>query len=155
MQVILQVQAFTSNAQAADFLWKLVLQGNARDPGFAVMGPNDLRFCDQIPSSFSTESCQVIWNATAARNGTAAVQTAQSDMVISPSSSISSTSVSPVTSALSSTPAAVSPSVTTPGQVNIVSTVTVTLTTSAPGLSSSAVSATAPSTTVIANGDEV
>lgn len=155
MQVVLQAQAFTSNAEAANFLWKLVTQGNAFDPGFAVMGPNDLRFCEEIPSSFSTKSCQVVWSANSTQNGS----TSQSDLAAS--SSPSSTSAinypsSYVSSPASSTLTSSSSSVTPPQQVDAVSTVTIThFTTPAIAKSQAASSSPTPFTTVVANGNHV
>lgn len=64
VQVIIQVQAYSTNAQAASFLSNLIHQGNAFTPGFAVIG-EDLRWCSDIPSSLSAESCQVIWRSSA------------------------------------------------------------------------------------------
>ncbi|KAI5123715.1 hypothetical protein M0805_000309 [Coniferiporia weirii] len=81
IQVVFQIQAFTINAQAANFLWQLVLQGNAADPGFAVMSPNDLRFCETAPTDLSSATCRVIWSASA-KNDT--VQT--DNDLLSPSS---------------------------------------------------------------------
>jgi hypothetical protein len=72
IQVILQVQAFTSNARAATFLHFILMQGNATDTnGFTVLGGNDLRMCDRVPNGFSTSSCRVIWNGTALTNDAA------------------------------------------------------------------------------------
>jgi hypothetical protein len=72
IQVILQVQAFTSNARAATFLHSILMQGNATDTnGFTVLGENDLRMCDRVPNGFSTSTCRVIWNGTALTNDAA------------------------------------------------------------------------------------
>jgi len=66
IQVIFQAQAFAINAQAASFLYSILIQGNATDPnGFTVLGKQDLRLCNNVPSSFSTSSCRVLWNGTA------------------------------------------------------------------------------------------
>jgi hypothetical protein len=61
VQVVFQVQAFSVNKRAADFLSGLIHTGNATFSGFFVLG-SQLRFCDHVPTSFSTESCQVVWN---------------------------------------------------------------------------------------------
>ncbi|KAF9229606.1 hypothetical protein BS17DRAFT_743880 [Gyrodon lividus] len=62
VQVVFQVQAFRINVQAADFLASITKQGHTIDSdAFYVFG-NDLRLCDNVPASFSTGSCQVIWD---------------------------------------------------------------------------------------------
>lgn len=68
VQVVFQVQAFSVNRQAADFLTGLIDTGNATLSGFFVLGPQ-LRFCDHVPDSFSTESCQLVWNGTISKGG--------------------------------------------------------------------------------------
>lgn len=155
VQVVLQAQAFTSNAEAANFLWKLVTQGNAFDPGFAVMGPNDLRFCEEIPSSFSTKTCQVVWSANSTQNSS----TPQSDLAASSSPSSSSainypSSISsPASSTLTSSPSSITP----PQQVDAVSTVTITHFTTPATIAKSQASSSSPTpfTTVVANGNHV
>jgi len=103
VQIIFQVQAFAINAQAADFLFKLIVQGDAFDPGFSVMSPNDLRFCDSVPASFSTASCQVVWRAGATGNGS--VTTSVYGTSESATSSTSTTSSPISTSSTLVTPA--------------------------------------------------
>ncbi|KZT22145.1 hypothetical protein NEOLEDRAFT_1150266 [Neolentinus lepideus HHB14362 ss-1] len=61
VQIVLQAQAFTVNAQAESFLRNLITQGNATGPGFPVFG-NDLRWCNTVPNNTNAMSCQVIWN---------------------------------------------------------------------------------------------
>jgi len=71
IQVIFQAQAFSINAQAASFLYSILIQGNATDPnGFTVLGKQDLRLCTNVPSSFSASSCSVLWNGTALSDNT-------------------------------------------------------------------------------------
>ncbi|KAF7978901.1 hypothetical protein HWV62_44415 [Athelia sp. TMB] len=65
VQVAFQIQAFSINRQAASFLYSILLQGDATDPnGFFVLSPSGLRMCDHVPSTFSTDTCEVIWNGT-------------------------------------------------------------------------------------------
>ncbi|EJD04260.1 uncharacterized protein FOMMEDRAFT_133567 [Fomitiporia mediterranea MF3/22] len=73
VQVVFQIQAFTINARAADFLWHLVTQADARDPGFAVFGDDELRFCETVPDSFLISSCQQIWAASNVKTNSSAV----------------------------------------------------------------------------------
>ncbi|KAG8220055.1 hypothetical protein J3R82DRAFT_1072 [Butyriboletus roseoflavus] len=68
LQLIFQVQAFQINVQATDFLASIIEQGDAINPdAFYVLG-NDLRLCDTVPTSFSTSSCQVIWDGMVGNN---------------------------------------------------------------------------------------
>ncbi|KLO19986.1 hypothetical protein SCHPADRAFT_863681 [Schizopora paradoxa] len=104
IQLIFQVQAFSINAQAADFLYGIIVQGQAFDPGFAVASPDDLRFCDSVPANLSTAECQVIWSLNASRNGTTSVD----DSITTSYPDSSSTTSSPSTSASFSSTATVS-----------------------------------------------
>ncbi|KAI8995420.1 hypothetical protein BD414DRAFT_534588 [Trametes punicea] len=61
IQVIFQVQAFVANAEAASFLYGLVQQGNATDPGFAVYD-GELRMCETVPRTLDPSSCTVVWD---------------------------------------------------------------------------------------------
>ncbi|KAF9243845.1 hypothetical protein BU15DRAFT_71961 [Melanogaster broomeanus] len=68
VQIVFQVQAFKINVQAANFLASITEQGQTVDPdAFYVLG-NDLRLCDRVPTSFSTSSCQVIWDGLVGNN---------------------------------------------------------------------------------------
>ncbi|KIM85451.1 hypothetical protein PILCRDRAFT_817474, partial [Piloderma croceum F 1598] len=115
IQVIFQIQAFSINDQAGSFLYSVVIQGNATDPnGFPVLGENDLRMCDHVPSSFSTSSCRVVWNGTAL-----------DDNVVSSSSSVSppfETVLVASNSTVSSSTASTMPSVSTGSSVFLSST---------------------------------
>jgi len=62
LQVIFQAQAFSINAQAETFLSGLITTGNLSLPrGFFVLD-SKLHFCDHVPKTFSTESCQIVWD---------------------------------------------------------------------------------------------
>ncbi|KAF8592010.1 hypothetical protein K439DRAFT_1379802 [Ramaria rubella] len=63
IQVILQVQAFSINASAANTLWELVQRANETQEanGFAILS-NDLRICYTVPNSINADDCTVIWN---------------------------------------------------------------------------------------------
>ncbi|OAX44903.1 hypothetical protein K503DRAFT_807793 [Rhizopogon vinicolor AM-OR11-026] len=64
LQIVFQVQAYRINVGAADFLASITEQGGAIDSdAFYVLG-SDLRLCDNLPTDFSTSSCQVVWNGT-------------------------------------------------------------------------------------------
>ncbi|KAH8120511.1 hypothetical protein DFH11DRAFT_1757718 [Phellopilus nigrolimitatus] len=108
-QVTLQIQAFSFNAQAANFLWHLVTQGNAADPGFAVLTEDGLRFCEDVPSNLSAASCQLIWSALASKN-----DTGRPDSGASNSASISSSSLRSVTTLPASTTSDLSVTITEP-----------------------------------------
>lgn len=109
VQVIIQVQAYSINAQAASFLASLIRQGDAFVPGFAVMG-NDLRWCENIPSTLSADTCQVVWRSAAAREeDTESVDSSDDsttpESVLAPSSAIvfPSSSTSLISSIVSAT----------------------------------------------------
>ncbi|KAI9068033.1 hypothetical protein FKP32DRAFT_1562565 [Trametes sanguinea] len=110
VQVIFQVQAFVANAQAASFLYGLVKQGNATDPGFAVYDV-DLRMCETVPRTVDASSCPVVWDGHTKGNMT--LVTGQNDAAVSTvlSSTIASTSsASAVSTALSSSSASITSS---------------------------------------------
>lgn len=92
VQVVFQVQAFSVNKQAADFLTGLIDTGNATFSGFFVLG-SQLRFCDHIPDSFSTESCQLVWNGIIS----GASNSSSDELAHGSSSNSSSTSTSRIT----------------------------------------------------------
>jgi hypothetical protein len=63
LQVVFQAQAFSINVQADNFLSGLIRTGNLSLPtGFFVLDSTKLHFCDHVPNTFSTESCQVVWD---------------------------------------------------------------------------------------------
>ncbi|KAI0336143.1 hypothetical protein GY45DRAFT_1316219 [Cubamyces sp. BRFM 1775] len=100
VQVIFQVQAFVANAQAASFLYGLVKQGNATDPGFAVYNV-DLRMCETVPRTLDASSCTVVWDGhtqatpvLAAGQNYAAVSGFSSGLVSSTSSASASSTAS-------------------------------------------------------------
>ena len=64
--MVFQAQAYSINEQADVFLSGLIHRGNASlSPGFFVLD-SQLRFCDHVPKTLSTDSCQVVWNGTVA-----------------------------------------------------------------------------------------
>ena len=64
LQIIFQGQAYRINVDAANFLASITKQGGTVDSdAFYVLG-SDLRLCDNLPTDFSTSSCQVVWNGT-------------------------------------------------------------------------------------------
>jgi len=67
--VVFQVEAFSINAKAANFLSGLISAGNASLPtGFFVLD-SKLHFCDHVPKSFSTKSCIIIWDGESGGTG--------------------------------------------------------------------------------------
>ncbi|KAH7883858.1 hypothetical protein F5I97DRAFT_2044303 [Phlebopus sp. FC_14] len=79
--LVIQVQAFRINAQAADFLASVTDQGNAVDSDAFYVQGNDLRLCDNVPKSFSTSSCQVIWDGSSVGNNTLAAASSSRNAV--------------------------------------------------------------------------
>jgi hypothetical protein len=60
--VVFQAQAFSINLQADHFLSGLISTGNLTLPtGFFVLDAK-LHFCDHVPTNFSTDSCQIVWD---------------------------------------------------------------------------------------------
>ncbi|TDL28868.1 hypothetical protein BD410DRAFT_738658 [Rickenella mellea] len=105
VQVVFQVQAFSINAEAAAFLTGIIKQGDALDNGFAVMDASGLRFCHTPPTSFSTQSCELVWSRTRS-NGTAyanAIAASAEQPQVSTSYSPSSTTSPEIAAALPST----------------------------------------------------
>jgi hypothetical protein len=92
--VVFQAQAFSINLQADNFLAGLVRTGNASlPPGFFVLG-SQLRFCDHVPTSFSTESCQVVWDGGGTGNATSS-SGGSGNSSVSSSARMNTTSPSP------------------------------------------------------------
>ncbi|KAI0757276.1 hypothetical protein C8Q80DRAFT_1090727 [Daedaleopsis nitida] len=110
IQVVFQAQAFVSNADAAEFLNSLVVQGNATDPGFAVYNGN-LYMCEEVPNVIDPSSCEVVWQGSSAKSvvdeGYAA-KASSNDQTASDASNPSAISVT------SSTLSVVSPSTSSP-----------------------------------------
>ncbi|CAL1696291.1 unnamed protein product [Somion occarium] len=111
IQVIFQIQAYTINDSAVNFLSGIIAQGNASQPGFAVLGP-DLRWCSTVPNTVDASSCPIVWQginnvAGGAQNVASALKTnsssAESDTVPGTSSgSVSSSASSLASSSVSS-----------------------------------------------------
>lgn len=99
--MIFQVQSFQINLQAANFLASIIEQGNAIDPNAFYVFGNDLRLCDNVPTSFSTSSCQVIWDGMVGNNTMISTSTVAA-MVMNTTTDPSPTTT---TSGISGTPA--------------------------------------------------
>jgi hypothetical protein len=96
IQIALQGHAFSTNAQAATFLWDVVVQGDAKVHGVLSFGA-DLWVCDNVENALSHESCQLVWNG----NSTKSVESTPLSMVPAnpPTSTlIMSSSLPPTTS---------------------------------------------------------
>ncbi|KAI0359062.1 hypothetical protein OH77DRAFT_1420605 [Trametes cingulata] len=104
VQVIFQVQAFIANAQAATFLYGLVQQGNATDPGFAVYNV-ELRMCETVPQTLDASACTLVWdghtkaNMTLASGQNYAAASSSSSAAASSSSAVASSSLNATLSA--------------------------------------------------------
>lgn len=61
IQLVFQVKAFTINAGAASFLKSIIVEGNATETGFTVLGA-DLRMCSTVPNTLDASSCPVVWS---------------------------------------------------------------------------------------------
>jgi len=68
VQVVFQSQAFSINAQAADFINDLVSQGNATQPGFMVASNGQLHMCSVVPASINANDCQLMWQMDSSGN---------------------------------------------------------------------------------------
>ncbi|KAF7792487.1 hypothetical protein EIP86_003528 [Pleurotus ostreatoroseus] len=72
VQLVFQVKAFTINASAAGFLKGIIVEGNATEKGFTVLG-QDLRMCHTVPNSIDASSCPVVWSPQPSSNATTPV----------------------------------------------------------------------------------
>ena len=70
----------------------LVEQGNALQKGFAVMGSDGLRFCETVPSTFSTAKCQQVWMASSGSDTASHTLGSSNSIPLQISSSSSTTS---------------------------------------------------------------
>lgn len=100
VQVALQAQAYSTNAEASAFLSDLIIQGGAVEPGFSVFNGHELRFCDSVPKSLSPDSCQVVWDGTSGNS--TSVGDIAADMVSMPYGASSHSVVSSSSSQTSS-----------------------------------------------------
>jgi hypothetical protein len=100
IQLVLQIRAFTINAEAAATLYQITLQGNATNAGFPVLG-HDLRICSTVPHNLSAHSCPVFWDGSPgtenAWNSTAP-DPDMADTILPESSSAISSTTSPLSS---------------------------------------------------------
>jgi len=111
IQIALQIEAFTINANAANFLFNIVEQGNAISTDVPVLGA-DLRLCHDLRLNLSTAACPVVWNGTPSTNNTLNNQPGvEYDMATSSFSSLSivPTSVSSQASSFSVGPSTSQP----------------------------------------------
>src|SRR5713226_5275144 len=116
-QVVFQAQAFPINAQADNFLSGLIRAGNLSLPtGFFVLD-SKLRFCDHVPNSLNTKSCQIVWdgeihgkrNTTSVSGSGSRTNSTNTDTSFTPMATIPrlpSTTVVHTTITLNSTPTA-------------------------------------------------
>jgi len=99
IQLVLQIRAFTINAEAAATLYQITLKGNATNAGFPVLG-HDLRICSTVPHNLSAHSCPVFWDGSPgtenAWNSTA--DPAMADTIAPELSSAISSTTSPLSS---------------------------------------------------------
>ncbi|CCM00316.1 uncharacterized protein FIBRA_02346 [Fibroporia radiculosa] len=110
IQLVLQIQAFVINAQAASFLTELVTEGNASMSGFTVY-QGDLVMCQSAPSSMSANSCEVVWMGSYT-NSTSDLMLGSSSNMTTMTSSASSSSASSLTTSSATSSASSSSSLT-------------------------------------------
>ena len=107
LQVVFQAQAFSINAQADHFLSGLISTGNLSLPtGFFVLDSKQLHFCDHVPRTYSTKTCQVVWDGEIVGTGntTSTSQPDQEGGVTSPTPTTTISSVPTTTIVLTPTP---------------------------------------------------
>ncbi|KAH9853099.1 hypothetical protein C2E23DRAFT_823292 [Lenzites betulinus] len=156
IQVVFQVQAFVANANAATFLYGLVQQGNATDPGFAVYN-QELRMCDTVPRTVDSSSCTLVWDGRTKANVTFASNdqsyaaalssigsqsASSSSLSVATSSFVSSSSVA-TSSSVSSSSAVASSSAIVSGFANVTSSAGASSTSSALSTTASSTSSSA------------
>ncbi|EIN13407.1 hypothetical protein PUNSTDRAFT_48389 [Punctularia strigosozonata HHB-11173 SS5] len=144
VQVVFQVQAFSVNSQAASFLWNIVLQGNAVAKGFTVLG-KDLRDCANVPNTWSTASCEVVWNGTALNDNYGHKAQSSADPVVQAISTILSSSAAASSTASSSVLASATSSVVAPSSAAVTSSASSPIITA---VATEAINSTATSTSV-------
>ncbi|KAF7306563.1 B-block-TFIIIC domain-containing protein [Mycena indigotica] len=71
VQIFLQTQAFTINANAAALLYSVALQGNATNSSFPALHGPEIRMCATIPLTLSTNECVVVYDGHPATNNRA------------------------------------------------------------------------------------
>lgn len=98
IQLVFQVKAFTINAGAATFLKSIIVEGNATETGFTVLG-QDLRMCSTVPNTLDASSCPVVWSPSSNKttpvgsNNAADALSSYDNLVASPVSVSSASSV--------------------------------------------------------------
>ncbi|EDR15729.1 uncharacterized protein LACBIDRAFT_300960 [Laccaria bicolor S238N-H82] len=66
IQLSFQIKAFSINAQAAQFLTSIVVQGHAAGSSLPFLHGNTLRLCSWVPPNLNVDisSCPLVWNGT-------------------------------------------------------------------------------------------
>ncbi|KAJ7785881.1 hypothetical protein B0H16DRAFT_1670180 [Mycena metata] len=75
LQISLQINAFTINANAATLLYSIALQGNATNSSFPTLakdthGVDNIRMCATVPKNLNTDNCTVVWDGVPTNNNT-------------------------------------------------------------------------------------
>jgi len=139
IQLSLQIRAFTINADASNFLSKIVNEAHTTNNSLPFLDGPILRMCSWVPSNLNVDvaSCPVVWNGTAAAanantplnplNNIAALTSTDVSSTLSSSISSSAYSASSTASLSSSIPTSsvVSTASTTTTQAHQTQTITV------------------------------
>lgn len=115
IQLGLQINAFTVNANAAKFLTSIAEQAQANsDSGIPALTGNEVRWCKEIRPDLGTEECEVIWSNQPRSQNMAVnnpfTDVATSTLTFASSPTVASTSVSSTSSLGVSTAASTSSS---------------------------------------------
>jgi hypothetical protein len=62
LQIALQIQAFSINANAATLLYSIAFQGHATNNSFPALAGDEIRMCDLIPTTLNTDNCTVVYD---------------------------------------------------------------------------------------------
>ncbi|PPQ63696.1 hypothetical protein CVT24_004276 [Panaeolus cyanescens] len=109
IQLSLQIKAFTTNAEAARFIGRIVEAGQSTNDSLPILRDNAIRMCSWVPSNLNVdiESCPIVWDGTANTNRTinsAIVSPTNADPEPSPAVVIALSSSSVVVTSTSAQP---------------------------------------------------
>lgn len=104
LQITLQIQAYSINANAASLLFSIALQGNATNSSFPTLAGPEIRMCANVPTDLNTGNCTTVYDGIPNTNNHEwSPLAATADRVLN--STVAATS-SPLASASSATPSA-------------------------------------------------
>jgi len=100
LQVAFQADAFVTNANAADFLYGILIQGHATNDSLPTLTPSNLEMCAISGiAGDTTVTCQIVWDGSKGNNSVIGSNNAVSLPSGSPASSTSLDGVIPTSSA--------------------------------------------------------